>query len=62
MVYDASASGLNTCLWAPRFILPSAESLIECMTQSSWMGVLDMGEQLVNLHYMKTSSAFVDSM
>jgi len=48
MVYDATASGLNACLWAPSFWLPSAESLVETMTGSSWMGDLDMGEQFLN--------------
>jgi hypothetical protein len=41
-------SGLNECLWAPNFWLPSAESLIETMNESSWMGDLDMGEQFLN--------------
>lgn len=48
MVYDASASGLNACLWVPTFALPSAESLMECMVSTSWMGDLDMGEQFLN--------------
>jgi hypothetical protein len=48
MVYDATASGLNSCLWVPSFWLPSAESLVDCMTEDSWMGDLDMGEQFLN--------------
>jgi len=50
MVYDASASGLNACLWVPNFWLPSAEGLVEAMTEDSWMGDLDMGEQFLNFH------------
>jgi hypothetical protein len=48
MVYDATASGLNQCLWVPNFWLPSAEGLVETMTKDSWMGDLDMGEQFLN--------------
>jgi len=50
MVYDATASGLNECLWVPNFWLPSAEGLVETMTKDSWMGDLDMGEQFLNFH------------
>jgi len=48
MVYDATASGLNACLWAPNFWLPSAEGLVDRMDSTSWMGDLDMGEQFLN--------------
>jgi hypothetical protein len=48
MVYDAMASGLNTCLWAPSFWLPSAKSLVETISQDSWTGDLDMGGQFLN--------------
>jgi len=48
MVYDATASGLNACLWAPSFWLPSAEGLVDRMDSTSWMGDLDMGEQFLN--------------
>jgi hypothetical protein len=48
MVYDASASGLNAGLWVPTFALPSAESLTDSMTSTSWMGDLDMEEQFLN--------------
>jgi len=50
MVYDATASGLNECLWSPNFWLPSAEGLAECVTEDSWQGDLDMGEQFLNFH------------
>lgn len=48
MVYDASASGLNACLWVPTFALPTAETLVDNMGVNSWMGDLDMGEQFLN--------------
>jgi hypothetical protein len=50
MVYDTTVSGLNECLWSPNFWLPSAEGLVECMSEASWMGDLDMGEQFLNFH------------
>jgi hypothetical protein len=48
MVYDASVSGLNDCLWAPNFWLPSAEGLVKAISTELWMGDLDMGEQFLN--------------
>jgi hypothetical protein len=48
MVYDASVSGLNDCLWVPSFVLPDTEALINLMDTTSWMGDLDMGEQCLN--------------
>jgi len=50
MVYDASASGLNKCLWAPSFSLPSSDTLLDLLTPDSWMGDMDMGEQFLNFH------------
>jgi hypothetical protein len=35
LVYDATASGLNSWLWVPNFWLPSAEGLVEAMTEGS---------------------------
>jgi hypothetical protein len=37
LVYDASASGLNSVLWAPAFSLPIANTLLDLLTP----GVLD---------------------
>jgi hypothetical protein len=50
MVYDASASGLNKCLWAPTFALPSSDTLLDLLTPESWMSDMDMGEQFLNFH------------
>jgi hypothetical protein len=38
VVYDATKSGLNQCLWVPLFYLPSVESMIRAMDSDSWMG------------------------
>lgn len=48
MVYDASALGLNDCLWATAFSLSSADYLLDLLSTDSWMGDLDMGEQFLN--------------
>jgi hypothetical protein len=58
MVYDATASGLNECLWSPNFWLPSAEGLVDCLDGSSWQGDLDMGEQFLNFHLHPTLQPF----
>jgi hypothetical protein len=48
MVYDATVSGLNDCLWVPSFVLPDTNVLTNLMDCNSWMGDLDMGEQFLN--------------
>jgi hypothetical protein len=48
MVYDATISGLNDSLWAPTFVLPGTEAVVDQMDEMSWMGDLDMGEQFLN--------------
>ena len=37
MVYDASVSGLNVALWVPTFAMPSSHSLVDVLTEESWM-------------------------
>ena len=44
MVYDATACGLNNCVWAPNFFLPTVRSLTRSLIGSTWMGDLDLGE------------------
>jgi len=48
LVYDASRSGLNKCLWAPNFALPQVDALIRSVNENSWMGDLDIGEMFLN--------------
>jgi hypothetical protein len=43
LVYDASKSGLNGCLWSPSFHLPTMEALVRSMDTESWMGDMDLG-------------------
>jgi hypothetical protein len=48
MVYDATRSGLNKCLWVPSFNLPTADSFTDCLEAGSWMMDLDLGEMFLN--------------
>ncbi len=48
MVYDATQSGLNKCLWVPSFTLPSVDALTRVMDSESWMGDLGLGEMFLN--------------
>ncbi len=48
MVYDASQSGLNACLWVPSFALPTVEALTRVMDEHSWMGDIDLTDMFLN--------------
>jgi hypothetical protein len=48
MVYDATKSGLNDCLWVPAFPLPSAEAFTDQLETRTWMMDLDLGEMFLN--------------
>lgn len=48
MVYNLSKSGLNLCLWVPRFPLPHLDTHLRVVVQGTWMGDLDLGEMLLN--------------
>lgn len=48
MVYDASRSQLNHCLWAPGFALPTVDTLVKGVDPDTWMGDLDIGEMFLN--------------
>lgn len=48
MVYDLSKSGLNLCLWVPRFPLPNVETHLRAVVHGTWMGDLDVGEMFLN--------------
>ena len=48
MVYDLTASGLNDALWAPRFWMPTMLNVIDCATDASWYGDVDVGEMFLN--------------
>ena len=48
VVNDATKSGLNQAVWVPNFFLPTVITLAKCITSSSWMSDVDMGEFLLN--------------
>ena len=48
MVYDLTASGLNDALWAPRFWMPTILNVVDCATDASWYGDVDVGEMFLN--------------
>jgi hypothetical protein len=48
LVYDATKSGLNRCIWVPAFCLPPTEAMTERLTPESWMSDHDIGEMFLN--------------
>ena len=48
MVYDATANGLNKCVWSPSFWLPTIDTLVCSLDEDSWMTDQDMGDMFLN--------------
>jgi len=48
MVYDASASGLNDCLWAPWFLMPTIKTHLRTVNPDYFMADIDIGEMFLN--------------
>jgi hypothetical protein len=48
IVYDATKSGLNDCIWVPSFTLPGADAMTDMLDTSSFMMDLDLGEMFLN--------------
>ena len=48
MVYDASVSGLNKCLWVPWFLMPTVRSHLRAINPSYYMSDIDIGEMFLN--------------
>lgn len=61
-VYDGSVSGLNDCIWVPRFVLPTIQSHLRQVEAGTYMCDLDVGEMFLNfiLHVDIRSLAGVD--
>jgi hypothetical protein len=61
-VYDGSVSGLNDCIWMPRFVLPTIQSHLRQVEAGTFMCDLDVGEMFLNfiLHVDIRSLAGVD--
>ena len=48
LVYNGTKSGLNDTLFAPWFPLPTIDSLLRSVDESTWCGDNDIGEQFHN--------------
>jgi hypothetical protein len=48
VVYDATKSGLNLAIWAPRFFLPSMASVLQKADDKTYYGDIDIGEMFLN--------------
>ena len=59
VVYHAGANGLNDCVWAPPFYLPSVEALLRCVDHSSYMEDRDIGEMFLNFELHANTRRFV---
>jgi len=49
VVYNGTKSGLNDCLWAPWFHLPTVEQHLRAVIPGTYLGDVDIGEQFHNL-------------
>ena len=48
MVYDGTKSGLNDCIWVPRFPLPTVATHLRAVEPGTFMGDMDVGEMFLN--------------
>ena len=48
LVYDATKCGLNDALWCPSFWMPTIDDVLDCATDTSWYGDVDVGEMFLN--------------
>jgi hypothetical protein len=48
MVYDGTKSGLNDCIWVPRFPLPTVGTHLRAVEPGTFMGDMDVGEMFLN--------------
>jgi len=48
LVYNGTKSGLNDCLWAPWFRLPTVDQLLRSVVPGTYMADIDVGEMFLN--------------
>ena len=48
MVYDGTKSGLNECIWVPRFPLPTVATHLRAVESGTFMGDMDVGDMFLN--------------
>ena len=54
LVYDGTKSGLNSCIFAPNFFLPSIDSMLMTVDVNSWFDDHDLGEMFLNYFLNKS--------
>jgi hypothetical protein len=59
IVYHAGANGLNDCVWAPPFYLPTVDALLRIVDHSSFMEDRDIGEMFLNFELHPNTRRFV---
>jgi hypothetical protein len=59
VVYHAGANGLNDCVWAPSFHLPTVDALVRIVDHTSVMEDRDIGEMFLNFELHKNTRRFV---
>lgn len=48
IVYDATKCQLNAALWAPKFFLPTIDTILRNSDLNAWFGDIDLGEMFLN--------------
>jgi hypothetical protein len=59
VVYHAGANGLNDCVWAPHFHLPTVDALLRIVDHTSVMEDRDVGEMFLNFELHHNTRKFV---
>ena len=58
IVYDATANGLNECVWSPPFWLPTINTLVCGLDENSWMTDRDMADMFLNFQLHSSAVPF----
>jgi hypothetical protein len=58
LVYDATANGLNECVWSPSFWLPTIDTLVRGLDEHSWMTDRDIGDMFLNFQLHELAISF----
>ena len=59
VVYHAGINGLNDCVWAPHFYLPTVDSLLHIVDHTSYMEDRDIGEMFLNFELHPNTRRFI---
>jgi hypothetical protein len=60
IVYDAMANQLNECVWVPTFWLPTIDSLLRGLDNSSWITNQDIGDMFLNFQLHNSVVPFTE--